>query len=482
MAGRAQVKPKHNADHFLNERNVQQKSLERAMRGLNLEKNYIMKHMDMDRKFFQTRCEKFQAEVAKIKSNLTTKQIEQIQRSEMRNRRRDDDEESSIFTVAEADMVILDIVEEANEDTDANDTSAKNANEKESENAVDESNKESSGSLKPLLTDGIFKTADPVERPSTQRSPKGSETLEAEGNVREIKVKIIEPSEEDSQPQSSVPKLPSASGKKELKPAIKLRRSTSLVDLQGPNSSLPAIPTYRGKSQPATAGNGRRNTMNAMNTIRSSTADPLNWTYSSGMFSCHNLRTSRIDFGLIEKPAAPATNKDVNTEGLLQMLKDETELNKVMIKRRKQSLFQRVEQTIALTKPAPARSTPSKSPVDGDNDELLSVQQADRPESCADSFSEDLEQLRDTIRFRKMERWKNRDRRRSSLLINVGKKDEETDEEYEKRLTTWKKDMKKCRYLRRKESLTAGLGTETLVSNQRAAQKIWRESLANNLF
>ncbi|PIK54420.1 hypothetical protein BSL78_08633 [Apostichopus japonicus] len=387
MALRGQIKPKHNADQFLNERNVQQKSLERAMRGLTVERNYIMKHMDMDKKFFKTRCDKFQADVAKIKKR----------------------------------------------------------------------------------------------RPATQLSPKHSASQEPETNIREVKVKIIEPTEENQQLQSSVPKLPSASKPKELKPAIKLSRSQSVADLDGLSNTLPAI---RGKSQPAvTALGARRNTI----AVRSTTADPLNWSYSSGMFSCHNLRTSRIDFGFLDKAASVAAKKekdDYEREELQRMLKDETELNKVMIKRRKQSLFQKVDETIALTKPTPARLTPCKSPVgsEGDNEEFLTVQQSERPESTADSFSEDLEQLRDTIRFQKMQRWKNRDRRRSSVVTNLGKKDDETDEQYEDRLSNLKKEMKNCRYLRRRDSQNVGLGTETLVANQRKAEQIWRQSLAHNLF
>lgn len=479
MALRGQIKPKHNADQFLNERNVQQKSLERAMRGLTVERNYIMKHMDMDKKFFKTRCDKFQADVAKIKSNLTPKQIDEIERSSLRIKGQFLEENDNIF-MTEEDMVILDIVEEANEGAEEQEE-AKNEKKDQNENTSKNTSQKTGG----ILPDNIKKSSDVTDterRPATQRSPKHSASQEPETNIREVKVKIIEPTEENQQLQSSVPKLPSASKPKELKPAIKLSRSQSVADLDGLTSTLPAI---RGKSQPAvTALGARRNTI----AVRSTTADPLNWSYSSGMFSCHNLRTSRIDFGFLDKAASVAAKKektrDYEREELQRMLKDETELNKVMIKRRKQSLFQKVDETIALTKPTPARLTPCKSPVgsEGDNEEFLTVQQSERPESTADSFSEDLEQLRDTIRFQKMQRWKNRDRRRSSVVTNLGKKDDETDEQYEDRLSNLKKEMKNCRYLRRRDSQNVGLGTETLVANQRKAEQIWRQSLAHNLF
>lgn len=486
MALRGQVKPKHNADHFLNERNVQQKSLERAMRGLTLERNYIMKHMDMDKKFFKTRCDKFQSEVAKIKSNLTPEQIAEIERSQLRMKGHYTEDENDNFFLTEEDMVILDIVEEANEGPE-NGKEAK----VQTETASSEIEKTLAGGNS--SSDAIRKTSDPTseKRPTTTQLPsKHNDKKEPSPEVekaREIKVKIIEPSEEDQQQQiqSSVPKLPSAGVSKELKPAIKLSRSQSLADLNGFSNTLPAI---RGKSQPAIGlGNGanRRNTL----APRSTTADPLNWSYSSGMFSCHNLRTSRIDFGFLDKAASTAAKKekvrDYEREDLQRMIKDETELSKVMIKRRKQSLFQKVDETIALTRQTSARLTPSKSPIDGEEDENgdhLNVHQPERPESTADSFSEDLEQLRDTIRFQKMQRWKNRDRRRSSLMINLGRKDDETEDEYEKRLTSWKKDMKNCRYLRRRDSQNVGLGTDTLVINQRKNEQIWRQSLAHNLF
>ncbi|PIK60257.1 hypothetical protein BSL78_02819 [Apostichopus japonicus] len=164
MALRGQIKPKHNADQFLNERNVQQKSLERAMRGLTVERNYIMKHMDMDKKFFKTRCDKFQADVAKIKSNLTPKQIDEIERSSLRIKGQFLEENDNIF-MTEEDMVILDIVEEANEGAEEQEE-AKNEKKDQNENTSKNTSQKTGG----ILPDNIQKSSDVTDierRPAT---------------------------------------------------------------------------------------------------------------------------------------------------------------------------------------------------------------------------------------------------------------------------------------------------------------------------
>ncbi|XP_072166813.1 uncharacterized protein [Diadema setosum] len=461
-------------------KNQQKRSLHVVWKSLDQEREHFLKLMALNEKFLRSRQEKREERMSHLKSHLTMPQIVEIEKNERRSRTRQQTQNCDVQVIYR---------ESASEDDDDDD---------EDDDGDEDSSRPSSLSIESSINGAERSTS--FYGHNRSRNSAGTET---EKHRSSPPMKQANMGAEPERNSRSAPK--SRINWSDRTPGLSLSKTYPLAkDEMKQNGDMLVSRISSGNT-----GSERKRTLSR--TSKSVSGGDHRHRSSSSLsmrssFSCHEERKqeamrSRSHSVDIQSFSPNSTTNTTSSKGsndnvfhdaidalkrektrvdLRRMMVVENDMHFLHLQRRKESLLHDIGEMVKRDRELAQKQLLFPSVTEPMNVPLNTMSQDELIETVSKGTA-DLPELRKEIRRRKMERMGER-MRKAIPKDELQRLEGETDDEYSTRLEKWRRDIKKVRYLRRVSSKNDFTDVVTLAMEQQKNNRIWSQSLRDNLF